>query len=308
LVAASGPSSAQRHDAHAIRVDRGGVPMGYVRTTDAMQLSPVLDQFGASVALDCSITCKETAATKSVGVSFSTSVSSPSIAGARNVQNHLKAGLRGFVAADLSSVARTNQSHQQAPQSSAAAAASAGETAAADFVEGEVMRQLLQSASMELSEHDWLQQKDALDEMFDEQARSQIANLPQYPMPALLVRSGHGNNRSVQLFKHQVDGIRWLIHQEQQDLPSYFEREVVHGRTHWRCKITRARYPEKPAGMKGGMLCDDMGLVRTGHLYMATIGFPVFLVQLRASASISHVNNNPLRLLTRRARRCRRWG
>jgi hypothetical protein len=142
------------------------------------------------------------------------------------------------------------------------------------------MRQLLQNASMELSEHDWLQQKNALDEMFDEQARSQIANLPQYPMPALLVRSGHGN-RSVQLFKHQVDGIRWLIHQEQQDLPSYFEREVVHGRTHWRCKITRARYPEKPAGMKGGMLCDDMGLVRTGGNYLVscvsctTAGFAV---------------------------------
>jgi hypothetical protein len=193
-----------------------------------------------------------------MGVSFSGPLGM-----ARGIQNELKTRLRGFAPRVLPTAPHpkpTQMSQSEAEASASSATAASGPmapTKPGSFLtpDEESMLQMINS-SVELSEQDWLQQKDALDDMFDEQARAQLENLPNYQMPALHLKS------RLKLFEHQVQGIRWLIHQEKQDLPSYFERQVRNGRTSWMCKITRTRYKTKPHGMKGGILADDMGLVR----------------------------------------------
>jgi SNF2-related domain len=222
----------QRHDRNAIRVVHNGTTIGYVRTAEASKLALVLDAFRSYLHWTGTIAGGANAALKALNVSFYCREISLAVA----VQGNLKRRLAGFSAAD-------------------ALASSRGPRTGHDFLgaESAVMSQLVAS-SLELSEKDWMEQKDALDELFDEQSRSQLANLPQYPMPALFVRN------KVKLFRHQVAGIRWLVHQEKQDLPSYFESDPRNGRTGWKCKITKTRFANKPQGMKGGILADDMGL------------------------------------------------
>lgn len=94
-------------------------------------------------------------------------------------------------------------------------------------------------------------QIDFLDEMFDELALKQVELLPDYPIPPLLSH--------MQLFDHQKVGIRWLIHQERGEIPSYIEELEANGRKLWKCIITKVTMPNKPEPVRGGILADDMG-------------------------------------------------
>jgi hypothetical protein len=70
-------------------------------------------------------------------------------------------------------------------------------------------------------------------------------------MPTLL--------NKVHLFNHQVSGIRWLIHQEKGNIPSYFtETTTGNGLPRWRCEITSSVFKVRPKAMRGGILADDM--------------------------------------------------
>ena len=105
-------------------------------------------------------------------------------------------------------------------------------------------------AEIHISTDTWLSQQDELDKMFDKQSDEQLAKVPQYPMPALLER--------VHLFDHQIAGIRWLIHQEESSIPSYFTEQTIAGRKSWKCEITTSVLPYKPKAVRGGILADDM--------------------------------------------------
>jgi hypothetical protein len=233
----------QHNDRNAIRVDCDGTSIGYVRSTEASKLAPMLDVYRVYLHWTCKIPSKGKGPLRALIVSFY--CREISLAGA--LQGHLKRRLPSFSA----SIAPAPSRGPRLQEGGGAKAPRSGH----DFLstEAALMSQIVAS-SLELSEQDWLEQKDALDEMFDQQSRSQLASLPEYPMPALFARN------KVKLFRHQIAGIRWLVHQEKQDLPSYLECEPRHGRTGWRCKITKTRFANKPQGMKGGILADDMGL------------------------------------------------
>lgn len=95
-----------------------------------------------------------------------------------------------------------------------------------------------------------------LDQMFDRLSRDQVGRLPKYPMPELLLKAMA--KRNVSLFEHQVQGIRWLIHQERDEFPSYFKQQG----NSWRCLITKCSMNHRPRPVRGGILADDMGLGR----------------------------------------------
>jgi SNF2 family DNA or RNA helicase len=79
----------------------------------------------------------------------------------------------------------------------------------------------------------------------------QLAHLPEYPMPELL--------DTVHLYDHQIAGIRWLIHQEQETIPSYFSENVsARGRKTWKCAITTSTQTQMPKAVRGGIMADDM--------------------------------------------------
>jgi uncharacterized membrane protein YgcG len=101
-----------------------------------------------------------------------------------------------------------------------------------------------------ISTMDWETQQKELDAMFDQVHKDQMADVPEYPLSPYL--------KGVKLYDYQIDGIRWLMHQERSDkLPPFFKRMPNRG---WFCEITQCILAEKPAAMKGCILADDMGL------------------------------------------------
>jgi len=83
---------------------------------------------------------------------------------------------------------------------------------------------------------DWEKESKLLDDMFEEQAREKLANLPDLEMPRQF-------RPSVELFQHQIDGIRWLAAQEQGRELSPFVRKLTlkNGTVAHYCRLTRRR-------------------------------------------------------------------
>ena len=103
----------------------------------------------------------------------------------------------------------------------------------------------LDLAVVETASTDWLAAQEELDDMFEEQSKKQLENLPDYPMPPQL--------KNLELFDYQEQGIRWLIHQERnEDVPSYFTRK----NEGWYCEITPHVVRQKPHPIRGGILAD----------------------------------------------------
>ena len=83
---------------------------------------------------------------------------------------------------------------------------------------------------------DWEKESQLLDDMFEEQAREKLANLPNIEMPPQF-------RPSVELFQHQIDGIRWLAAQEQgRELSPFVRQQTLKNGTdaHY-CRLTRRR-------------------------------------------------------------------
>lgn len=99
------------------------------------------------------------------------------------------------------------------------------------------------------------EQKTYLDKMFEEQANEKLKNLPKIKLPKSAF--------NVTLKDYQKSGIRWLTFMETNNhLPPYY-KEVVRkatGHTAYQCTITNALQNTKPSPLRGGLLCDEMGL------------------------------------------------
>lgn len=94
--------------------------------------------------------------------------------------------------------------------------------------------------------NEWEAQRGELDKMFERLSEAQLAKLPRYDMPKLM--------SNVHLFDHQKDAIRWLIHQERNSLPDYFEETANHfSRKVWKCKITKTSQTHRPVPVRGGV-------------------------------------------------------
>ena len=102
---------------------------------------------------------------------------------------------------------------------------------------------------------DWKKENKEMDKMFESQSAQQLKNLPPFERPK-------GFKKSVEFFKHQEDGIRWLVQQEQNAPPNPFvrERQLKDGTVAIYDKLTRARLVEAHPPVKGAILADDMGL------------------------------------------------
>jgi hypothetical protein len=105
-------------------------------------------------------------------------------------------------------------------------------------------------AIVEMTTVNWEVQQKELDAMFDQVHKDQMAGIPEYPL------SSHLHN--VTLFDYQLEGIRWLIHQERnQNILPFFTFKPGQG---WFCEITKCLMKKKPEPISGRILADDMGL------------------------------------------------
>jgi SNF2 family DNA or RNA helicase len=105
---------------------------------------------------------------------------------------------------------------------------------------------------------DWKKQNKEMDKMFESQSAQQLQNLPEFVRPKEF-------KKSVTLFDHQVDGIRWLLKQEQNAPPNPFvrERRLKDGTLAVYDKLSQARLKTPHPPVKGSILADDMGLGKT---------------------------------------------
>jgi phage protein D len=95
---------------------------------------------------------------------------------------------------------------------------------------------------------DWKTQQKQLDDMFEQQSKTQLSNLPEITMPEAL---------QTELFGHQVDGIRWMVHRETGNIePPFYKKVKEQGKTMYLSEITNASQSEPPKGIAGGILAE----------------------------------------------------
>jgi len=71
---------------------------------------------------------------------------------------------------------------------------------------------------MENETIDWEKERKDMDKLFEQQAEEKLQNLPPFDKPKAF-------KKTLKLFDHQKDGIRWLVQQEQFPAPNVFCRE-----------------------------------------------------------------------------------
>lgn len=100
-------------------------------------------------------------------------------------------------------------------------------------------------------EYEQTQLQKELDEMFEKQAREKLTNVPDYKMPSQF-------RQGLNLFDHQVEGIRWLIHRERSGGAEglFAETHRANGEKAWRCKISDKLQTQPPKRAKGAILAD----------------------------------------------------
>lgn len=90
-----------------------------------------------------------------------------------------------------------------------------------------------------------------LDDMFDKQ-KALLDTIPTVPTPSQVI---------TKLLPHQIKGLSWMVHRETAEHKQPFWTEAVEkGQTVWLSEITNSSQQNKPTGVSGGLLCDDMGL------------------------------------------------
>lgn len=102
------------------------------------------------------------------------------------------------------------------------------------------------------------QQHAYLDNMFEEQAREKLLNIPKIKLPTKLFVT--------KLKEHQVQGIRWLAHQEtnrdSNTNPFFKEIEYKSGEKGYRCSLTGTHQRTPPQPIEGTLLADGKQLQR----------------------------------------------
>lgn len=100
---------------------------------------------------------------------------------------------------------------------------------------------------------DWVKERDLMDRYFDSAVHLQLKNLPAYHNPG-------GFKRSTKLLPHQKDGVRWLLHQENDPPMNPFYREVQKqdGTLSYRDRFTGRGLEQPYSPVKGAVLADGM--------------------------------------------------
>ena len=97
-----------------------------------------------------------------------------------------------------------------------------------------------------------------LDNMFEEQAREKLRNIPKIKLPTKLLVTG--------LKDHQVQGIRWMAHQEinrdSNANPFFKEIKYKSGEKGYRCSLTGCHQRTPPQSIEGTLLADGKQQLR----------------------------------------------
>jgi len=118
--------------------------------------------------------------------------------------------------------------------------------------------------SRTLNVKDWKSQAE-LDAMYDQQ-KEQLSKLHAVPTPAQI---------TTKLMPHQERGLAWMRHREVGDhKPIFFKKVKEKGRTVWLSEITNASQVAEPRPVRGGLLCDDMGMGKTIMMISLVIANP----------------------------------
>lgn len=102
---------------------------------------------------------------------------------------------------------------------------------------------------------DWKSEED-LDAVFDRQQEALMNISPIEPPPQL--------RPDFDLMKHQLVGLSWMYDRENTEHanPLY---DAIHerGKTVWKSKVTRSSQEKEPVKVRGGLICDEMGMGKT---------------------------------------------
>lgn len=94
----------------------------------------------------------------------------------------------------------------------------------------------------------WTETKETLEQVFREQAEQKIKRLRKEQ--TFQIPPKHLN---AQLFAHQKDGLRWLVHQEQKGEHLF---QYDDDRSHWKCLVNNQKSKTEPPKIRGGILAD----------------------------------------------------
>jgi hypothetical protein len=252
-----------------------GQQVGHVQKAMAAKLAPLLDQM-KNMTVEASVASRGTAASMPVTINLLTTSSRPlSNFELEPIYTTITGSLRHYFhrAKKLSHVTPSPTEMKRAPLQALTtglaniASASAGEdqkpeaheasTSSPDRDRGPSLKALTAGLTdkeaeleVEMTNVDWANAHEELDQMFDQQTKNRLEKLPDYAMPPQL--------QNLELFDFQKDGIRWLIHQERnQSAISPFIKEIFqNGTKKWMCTITRCIFTSPPKGICGGVLAD----------------------------------------------------
>jgi hypothetical protein len=255
-----------------------GQQVGHIQKGMAAKLAPLLDQM-KNLTVEATVPSQGTAASMPVTINLQTTSSRPlsnfelepiytAITG--SLRNYFHRAKKSPKLSDVTpSPTEMNRAPLQALTTGLAniASASAGEdqkpktheasTSSPDRDRGPSMKALTAGLTnkeaeleVEMTNVDWANAHEELDQMFDQQTKNRLEQLPDYAMPPQL--------QNLELFDYQKDGIRWLIHQERNESAiSPFVKEIFqNGKKKWICTITRCIFTSPPKGICGGVLAD----------------------------------------------------
>jgi SNF2 family DNA or RNA helicase len=90
------------------------------------------------------------------------------------------------------------------------------------------------------------------------QSNERMSGVPEIDMSEILSDNG------VELYQHQIDGIRWLAHKEsgQSGVPPYYKlRKYGKFAEYYRCTLSNKVFKGRdPSTLTNSILADDMGL------------------------------------------------
>jgi hypothetical protein len=253
-----------------------GQPVGHIKKGEAAKLAPLLDQMG-KMTVEATIPHQGTSVSMPVTINLLTTSSRPlSNFELEPIYSTITDSLRHYFhkakkSPKLSHVTPSptemNRAPLQALTTGLANIASASsedqkpraheDTSSPDRDRGPSLKALTAGLTekeaeleIQMTTVDWEGAHEELDQMFDQQTKNRLEQLPDYPMPPQL--------QNLELFDYQKDGIRWLIHQERNESAiSPFIKEIFHlGKKAWICTITKCTFNSPPKGICGGVLAD----------------------------------------------------
>lgn len=89
------------------------------------------------------------------------------------------------------------------------------------------------------------------------QSNERMSGVPETDMSEILSDNG------VELYQHQIDGIRWLAHKEsgQSGVPPYYKSRKYGSFEYYRCTLSGKVFKGRdPPPLTHSILADDMGL------------------------------------------------